>query len=308
MENRAYALSAGLFLILLCIGLVLAAMRLAGSTADYVHYVIDSRFPVSGLQQSAPVRMRGVDVGKVGAIRFSRDDPHLILIEIAVTPDTPINRDTYAKLGFLGITGLSYIQLDDDGSQSEKLASSAGAAAHIGMRPSLLDQAGENGQQLLQDAAQAARRINALLSDENVSELSATISNAKAASANIARLAGDLQPTVKALTALTARADKTLQLIDPLLGNLTSLTEEVRVRAGVLDHIGQSAQDMGHTSQAIETALPRLNIVLDEVTHSMRTMNRVLDGIEQRPQSVLFGPAPALPGPGEAGFIPPRSP
>jgi phospholipid/cholesterol/gamma-HCH transport system substrate-binding protein len=308
MENRSHALSAGLFLVLLCIGLVLAALRLTGNTADHVHYVIESRLPVSGLQQSAPVRMRGVDVGKVGAIRFSRDDPHLILIEIAVDPSTPINRGTYAKLGFLGITGLSYIQLDDDGKQPEKLAPNANEAVRIAMRPSLLDVAGNDGQALLQDAAQAAKRVNTLLSDENVSELSATISNAKAASANIARLADDLQPTVKALTALTARADNTLQRIDPLLGNLTNLADEVRMRAGVADQIGRSADDMGHASQAIDAALPRLIGVFDEVTHSVRTMNRVLAGIEQRPQSVLFGPAPPLPGPGEAGFVPPRSP
>ena len=84
MENRSYALSAGLFLIFLCIGLVFAAVRLAGDTADHAQYVIASKFPVSGLQQNAPVRLRGVDVGKVGKIRFSHEDPRLILIDIAV--------------------------------------------------------------------------------------------------------------------------------------------------------------------------------------------------------------------------------
>jgi phospholipid/cholesterol/gamma-HCH transport system substrate-binding protein len=305
MENRSYALSAGLFLIFLCIGLVFAAMRLTGDTVDNLQYVIASRFPVSGLQQNAPVRLRGVDVGKVGKIRFSRDDPRLILIDIAVDPAAPISKGTFAQLGFLGITGLSYIQLDDDGKQPERLAPSDGKPAHIGMRPSLLDQVGDNGQELIRDTAQTAKRINALLSDENISELSATISNAKAASANIARLADDLQPTVKTLTSLASRADRTLQRLDPLLVNLSSLSEEMRLRVGALDQIGQSAEDLGQASQAIGAALPKVNVVLDDFSRSLRTMDRVLTGIEQQPQSLLFGPAPIPPGPGEQGFIPP---
>lgn len=305
MENRSYALSAGLFLIFLCIGLAFAAVRLTGDTAEHAQYVIASKFPVSGLQQNAPVRLRGVDVGKVGKIRFSRDDPRLILIDIAVDPAAPISKGTFAQLGFLGITGLSYIQLDDDGKQPERLAPSDGKPAHIGMRPSLLDQVGNDGQALMRDAAQAAKRVNALLSDENISELSATISNAKAASADIARLADDLQPTVKTLASLTSRADRTLQRLDPLLVNLSSLSEEVRLRLGALDQVGQSAEDLGQASREMRAALPKVTVVLDDFSRSLRTMDRVLVGIEQQPQSLLFGPAPIPPGPGEQGFIPP---
>lgn len=305
MENRSHALSAGLFLIFLCIGLVFAAVRLTGDTVDYVQYVIQSNSPVSGLQQNAPVRLRGVDVGKVGKIRFSRDSPRPILIDIAVDPAAPITKGTFAQLGFLGITGLSYIQLDDDGKHPEKLAPSDSKSAYIEMRPSLLDQVSGNGQEFMQDAAQAAKRVNALLSDENISELSATISNAKAASANIARLADDLQPTVKTLSALTTRADRTLQRLDPLLVNLTTLSEDVRLRLGALDRIGQSAEDFGQASREIGAALPKVNVVLDDFSRSLRTMDRVLVGIEQQPQSVLFGAAPTPPGPGEQGFIPP---
>jgi hypothetical protein len=68
-------------------------------------------------------------------------------------------------------------------------------------------------------------------------EISAMISNAKAASANIARLADDLQPTVKTLTSLTSHANRTLQRLDPLLVNLSSFSEEVRLRIGAMDRV-----------------------------------------------------------------------
>jgi phospholipid/cholesterol/gamma-HCH transport system substrate-binding protein len=301
MENRAHALSAGLFLLLLSVGLVLAVLRLTGDTMERVDYLIESRWPVSGLQPSAPVRLRGVNVGKVGDIRFSPGNPRLIFIRIAVDSTAPVTRGTYAQLGYLGITGLTFIQLDDDGKHPEKLASGVGKPAHLEMRPSLIDQVSGTGQELVQETTQAVKRVNALLNEENLSGLSDAISNINTASVNIARLAGELRPVAKALTTVTARADTTLQRVDPLLVNLNQLTQDVRMP---LDRIGRSAEDLGAASRTAESAVPRLNRALDDFSRSLRTMDRVLMDIEQRPQSLVFGKRPA-PGPGEEGFVPP---
>jgi phospholipid/cholesterol/gamma-HCH transport system substrate-binding protein len=305
MENRAHALSAGLFLVLLLIGLALAALRLTGNTAERVDYVIESRLPVTGLQSSAPVRLRGVNVGKVKNIQFAPGDPRLIFISIVVDPKAPITRGTYAQLGYLGITGLTFIQMDDDGKHPERLASSADIPARIAMRPSLVDEVSSSGQELLQETAQAAKRVNALLSEKNVSELSDAISNIKVASVNVAQLTRDLHPATKALTGITVRTERTLQRLDPLLANLDDLTQDVRSRVDILDHIGRSAEELGKTSQAIETAVPRLNRAVDDFSRSVRTVDRVLAGLEQQPQSLLFGRKPPPPGPGENGFTPP---
>jgi phospholipid/cholesterol/gamma-HCH transport system substrate-binding protein len=308
MENRAHALSAGLFLIFLSIGLVLVAVRLTGDTTEHVEYVIESRYPISGLQQNAPVRLRGVDVGKVAQIQFASDDPQLIMVRIAVDPGAPITKGTYARLGYLGITGLSYVHLDSAGGQPEKLVSTRDKPAHIVMRPSLLDQLGSSGEVLMQDTALAAKRVNELLSEENLSELSQAIANANMASANIARLAGDLRPVVKALAPIPARADSTLQKLEPLLDSLDLLTQDVRARLEALDRIGRSAEEIGQTSRAVEATMPRLNSALDDFSRSLRTVDRVLMGIEQQPQSLLFGRKPPPPGPGEQGYSAPAFP
>jgi phospholipid/cholesterol/gamma-HCH transport system substrate-binding protein len=304
MENRAHALSAGLFLLLLGVGLVLAVLRLTGDTAERVDYLIESRWPVSGLQPSAPVRLGGVNVGKVADIRFSDQDPRLIFIRIAVDRDAPITRGTYGQLGYLGITGLTFVQLDDDGSHPEKLASSIDKPARLEMRPSLIDQVSGSGQELVQETTQAIKRVNALLNEENLSQLSDTISNINAASANIARLTRDLRPAAKALTNITAHTDTTLQRVDPLLVDLDKLMRDARVP---LDRIGRSAEDLGQTSRALESTVPRVNRALDDFSRSLRTADRVLTDIEQRPQRLLFGSRPP-PGPGEDGFTPPAGP
>ena len=305
MENRAHALSAGLFLVLLCIALIFVAIRLTGSTVDQEEYLVVSRASVSGLNLNAPVRLRGVDVGKVKGIQFSASDPHVILIKIAVDKGTPINGGTYAQLSYLGITGLSFVQLDDDGSKPEKLASNSDTLGRIDMRPSFFDQVGNSGQELLRDTGLAAKRVNKLLNDENLDKLSHTISNLDIASGRIAELAAELQPTLKALPEITVRTDKALSRVDPLLANLNNLTQEARAHVDTLDHIGRSADELGQTSQELSDSLPQLHGMINDFSRSARTLDRVLSDVQQQPQSLLFGNAPTPPGPGEHGFTVP---
>ena len=80
MENRAYALAAGLFTLLLGIGVVAAALWFSGDTVENQEYLLVSRYPVSGLNAQAPVRYRGVTVGKVVDIRFDPLEPRTILV------------------------------------------------------------------------------------------------------------------------------------------------------------------------------------------------------------------------------------
>jgi phospholipid/cholesterol/gamma-HCH transport system substrate-binding protein len=302
MENRPYALSAGLFLLLLCVGLVLVAIRLSGNTGDQIDYVVESRLPVSGLNPNAPVRLRGVNVGKVRDVRFSANDPDLILIGIAVDKHAPLTKGTFAKLGYLGITGLSYLQLDSDPAQKERLATGGSAPPHIELQPSFIDQISGSGEEFLRDANQTVKRLNTLLSDRNLAELSTTLSNLKTASGKIIDLENEVQPAVKRTAGLALRANKTLEKVEPLIGNLDKLTQDIRTRVVALDRIGKSAEDFGQTSRALEDAVPRLHTALDDFSRSLRAVDRVLSGIEQQPQSILFGPSPTSPGPGEAGF------
>jgi phospholipid/cholesterol/gamma-HCH transport system substrate-binding protein len=314
MENRAHALAAGLFVVLLGLGLIAAAIWFTGDTEERVGYLLVSKVPVSGLNPKAPVHLRGVNVGKVDEIRFDPKDPRTVLIDIAVDSAAPITKGTYAQLAYQGVTGLSFVQLDDDGSNLERLPTSDAAPGRIDVRPSLLDQVGNSSQQLLADAGQTAKRIHMLLSDQNVAQLSRTLANLEVASGRIAAIATDLQPSVKALPALANRAGRTLQHSDSLVANLDGLTADVRQRIDVLDRlsrgadkVSRSADAVEHASTALENellnrALPRLYGAIDDLSHSSHAFDQVLADLHDHPQSLIFGRRPAPPGPGEPGF------
>ena len=53
--------------------------------------------------------------------------------------------------------------------------------------------------------------------------------------------------------------------------------------------------------------LPQLNGFAREARQAVRGFDHAVTDFNARPQSVLFGPAPAAPGPGETGFTAPAA-
>ena len=138
MENKAHALAAGIFVVVLSLLLLGLASWLTRDTGKRDIYEISTRETVTGLQPQAPVRYRGVDVGKVDTIGFDSKTPGNVLLRLEVDSAAPITGDTFATLGFQGVTGLSFVQLDDTGKQSTRLVPNDEAPPRIPLRPGLL--------------------------------------------------------------------------------------------------------------------------------------------------------------------------
>jgi phospholipid/cholesterol/gamma-HCH transport system substrate-binding protein len=310
MESRANVIAAGLFVIALTLGLVLTALWLTRDSIDRVPYIVVARIPVSGLHAKAAVRLRGVDVGRVDSIAFDPADMRTILVNISVDRSATLTAGTYGQLAFQGVTGLSYIELDDTGDTPQKLASSKDAPGRIELRRSLIDSIGESSKDLLRDAALAAHRVSLLLSDANLEHFAGTLRNTEAAAQQLATLANRLQPAAQSLQGLASDTRGTVQKLDLLLGDLHGVTVEFGRHVGALDQVGRGAQAVGDASLALQSALvddtlPRLTRTIDDLSHTARNLDRFVSQMEERPQSLVFGaPAPA-PGPGEPGFTAP---
>jgi phospholipid/cholesterol/gamma-HCH transport system substrate-binding protein len=314
MENRAYALAAGAFVLLLGIALVAGVLWLnRDERVGGAPYVVTTTRPVSGLKVEAPVRFRGVDVGKVETIRFDPAEPGRVVVGITIDPDAPITRGTFAQLGFQGVTGLSFVQLDDDGSARERLATSAGSPASIPMRPSLFD----TGEGIVTALGEVADRMKKLLDDDNQKVLVGMLAQIDAASAQATKLAASLEPAATSLAPLIADTRVTVNDVraavndarsavkraEIMVDSMTQLAARYEERAPMLDRVGDNASDVGATARALnDDTLPRLNVLADDLRHEVRVLDRVLTGLADQPDSLVFGPPPRHPGPGETGF------
>src|SRR5262252_727077 len=163
MENRAHALAAGLFTLVLAAALIAAGLWFRRDDIRFDQYLVTTTSSVTGLKVEAPVRYRGVDVGRVESIRLEPGGSGRVAIRIGVHEDTPVTRGTYAQLGYQGVTGLAFVSLDDDGSSSEKLKSEGGEPPRIELRPSIFD----SGMDLVASVKELTARLSEVLNEDN---------------------------------------------------------------------------------------------------------------------------------------------
>lgn len=309
MENKSHALMAGIFTIVLLIAAVLIALWFNRDRVERVPYEIATTLSVPGLNPQAGVRYRGLDVGRVDAVLFDPQKPGQILIRFSVSKDTPITRSTFATLSYQGVTGLAYVQLDDDGKDPTLLPSTKNKVARIELQQGLLDTLQIRGLAILKQTEELASRINTLLSDDNRKAILEAFTDVSAAADKVAEVPDKLQPTLDRLPALAARADSALTSLNKLsddatilTNNLNAFTTKLNAPDGPLAGFGSTVDRVGSAAALIEyQAVP----LIGETRSSMRALNRTLETFNQRPQSILFGSGPAQPGPGEAGFSAP---
>jgi phospholipid/cholesterol/gamma-HCH transport system substrate-binding protein len=314
MENKAHAMAAGIFVVLMAVLLIGLASWLTRDTGSRDPYEISTREAVTGLQAQAPVRYRGVDVGKVASIGFDPKAEGNVLLHLEIDREAPVTRDTFAMLNLQGITGLAFIQLDDHGNPAPRLAPEDGHPPRIPLKRSLLSKLESQGEEILGKVDEATARINKLLSDENQRRFSGALANLDTAAASASELTKHLDATV------TQRLDPALVAAPATMQALSKSADEVRKTAadfdvtarrlnerdGPIDRLAQGTDALSHAADSFNTAtLPRLNRVADETSRAVRQLGRAANGIGDNPQSLIFGTGKVPPGPGEPGFQPP---
>jgi phospholipid/cholesterol/gamma-HCH transport system substrate-binding protein len=308
MENRAYALAAGLFTLLLGAGVVLAAMWFSGETYEKAFYVLESKHPVSGLSEQAVVRFRGVDVGKVTDIRFDPQDARTVLVGIGIQSDLTLTKSAYAELRYQGVTGLSYISLDDPRTVNERLPpATEDGSVRIPIRESLFSSLAEAGQAVLADTREVMKRVNLLLNDENQAQIRRTLQNIELASSQLSSVAKAMEPAARNSEGLVADARATFRNADKLLAELSTTTRDLAKRLDTLERVAVSAEKAGDAVTSLvenvrDESLPRINVLAEDLTRTSRSVERLVSDLKEQPQSVIFGRKAAAPGPGEPGF------
>lgn len=310
MENKSNAFLAGVFTIGLAILVLFALFWFSSDHAVRVPYDLITRSTVNGLGPQADVKYRGLEVGKVVSIKFDPQVPGQIIVRISVNKDTPITRTTYATLGFQGVTGIAYVQLDDTareeavGTVSPPLPTSAHEPARIVMRPGFFEELEKRGDSLLTQAETLMASLTSMFQTTNRDELMATIRAVHKTADDYSNLKATLQPT----------AEKLPKMVDNLNATLAStrkLTDELGSPNGtVMRTVDRVGQDMQAAADSVQSAtgivtqetLPQITGLARDARQTARSLDRAAGQFNDRPSSVLFGGPQPAPGPGEPGF------
>ena len=328
MENKSHAIAAGTFVLLLLGLLIAMASWLTRDTSTQRQFEISSKESVTGLQPQAGVRYKGVVVGRVTAIALDEHTRGNVLVRIAVNDSAPITSSTFASLGFQGVTGLAFVQLDDGGESSQPLATTLSHPGRIPMRAGLMSRLTEQGGNLLTQLEQASQRMNALLAPENQKTLTTAVSNLSQAAAGISQLTRHADQVLTgsgpeggpSLPRVAAQMDATFKSMQSTSERLKDSSEVVKASAekfrltnvrlnepgGTLDKIARSTEALAASTATLNaTLLPRLSRTSDDTARTVRQFGRLAEGLAEQPQSLFLGRGAAAPGPGESGFEPP---
>ena len=321
MENKAHALAAGIFVALLSVLLLALASWLTRDTGERDIYEISTRETVTGMQPQAPVRYRGVDVGKVSSIGFDSKTAGNVLMRLEVDRAAPITADTFATLSFQGVTGLSFVQLDDTGKPSPRLVPNDDRPPRIPLRPGLLAKLQEKGEKILDQVEQVTAKINQVLADPNQKRLAVALDNVGEAAASVSKLSTSMTalldaqfgPTRVNIPAFVKNANATLTSVrgssdeaKAAIAEIGNTARRLNAKDGPIDRLAEGAEGLAHAADSFNAAtLPRINRATEDTSRAVRQLGRAVTGINENPQSLIFGSGPARPGPGEPGFTPP---
>jgi phospholipid/cholesterol/gamma-HCH transport system substrate-binding protein len=311
MENKAHAMAAGIFVVLLTALVLGLAAWLTRDTGVRDTYEISTREAVTGLQAQAPVRFRGVDVGKVSQVGFDPKQQGNVLLKLQIDRAAPITTDTFATLSFQGVTGLSFIQLADEGHNAARLKPDEANPPRIPLRPGLLAKLEDRGEVILNQVEQVTARVNKVLGDDNQKRIADALESishaANGTNQLVARLdrtvATRIDPALSEATVALKGVQQTASDVSRTVNEFGRTAQRLNAADGPVDRLSEGVDSLSAAADQFGRAtLPRINRVADEATRTVKSLSRAINELTENPQALVYGEGKPRPGPGEPGF------
>jgi len=296
MGKDSYALMTGIFMATLITGIVIIIIWLGDVQQQTQTYVAETRDSVTGLKAGSTVYYRGIEVGKVSAVRFDTNDPGVIVVPMEVDKKVRFSRGVYATLELQGVTGLTRIALKDSGGNPEPLSGGGQPDNRIPIKPSLIDRLSVSGEDTVNETHELMLRLNRLLDADNIQHVAAILSHVDTAT-------GHADKVLAQMPMLTADARRTLAEMNSLAGEFKQLSGNMRQELATLSKQSGELMQTGASvgQQLLQTTLPRANTLMLQMQAATRRFDRVAATLETDPQAFLLG-TDLLSAPGEPGF------
>lgn len=308
MESKVNFAAVGAFVIGLGLAIVLAVLWLAagGKFERRVdRYESVTTESVAGLNVNAPVKLRGVDVGKVKAIALDPGNPELVRIVYEIQDGTPIRTDTVATLASQGLTGIAYVELSGGSAKAPQLvAPDENLLPRIPMRPSLASRIESVLTRVLSSVEKTSNNIDAVFSDENKTALHNTLADLSSLAHALAarkdtidKTLADAQRTMHNTAGASAQIASTLDKV----GKASDAVDAAADRIGTMgSHADQAIGQVGGDLRKVTTeVVPQLESMMTELSGLAASLRRLSEQTSQNPSSLIRGNGPAPKGPGE---------
>lgn len=312
METKVNYTLVGAFVLVLSGALIAGILWLAsggGFQKKYDPYLALVGESVAGLNLNAPVKYRGVDVGKVSDIRLDPRNPEQVRLTFAIERGVPIKEDTVAVLKTQGLTGIAYVELDGGSLASPDLRAVAPEEYPvIRTKPSLSARLENVLSTVLAKLDSTSDSVSRLFSDENTAAFKSML-------ADLATITHTMAARKDSIDTAIVGAARTFQNSARLSGKLDTQLGPVIERVGrsadavqkMGDEVAKASESAGKTANSVGgdvkrftvEALPELQRLVGEMSVLASSLRRLVEETERNPRGLLFGRKPVPDGPGE---------
>jgi phospholipid/cholesterol/gamma-HCH transport system substrate-binding protein len=308
MEAKVNFAVVGVFVLVLGAGLIAGVQWFSSGGAyrkvydTYHTYMSES---VSGLSLDAPVRYRGVEVGRVRKMALAPGNIQLVQLTLDIEHGAPVNQDTVAVLRVQGLTGIAHVELSGGGPNSQPLAARPGEEYPvIRSGPSLMVRLDSAVSALLTNVNRTSANMNALMDEENRIAFKQTL-------AELRVLTRTLAARSAAIDSGLANAARTMGNTAQLTGDLPRLVERIEKSADGFDRMNGEIARAGASAnntladaradlrRAADEILPEARLIASELREVTGNLRRFSEQLEQNPSVLLYGKPAGKPGPGE---------
>ena len=308
MEAKVNFVVVGVFVIVLSTTLIAGVLWLSSGKYYRKNYEIYQTYmseSVSGLNVDAPVRYRGVDVGRVRRIALAPGNVEQVQVTLDIDRGTPVKVDTIAVLQTQGLTGIAFVELTAGSRTSPPLGAQPGEEYPvIKSGPSLMNRLESSLTALVTSLNRTSDNVSAVLDEENRRALRKTLADLELLSRTLAARSATIDSGL-------ANAAKTMANAAHFTDQLPGLVQRVERSADAFDQMANQLGAAGVSAAGVvddtrpdlrqftNETLPEVHELVAELRDLTATLRRASGELEKNPSVLVYGKPSPKRGPGE---------
>jgi phospholipid/cholesterol/gamma-HCH transport system substrate-binding protein len=246
LRRRRREVWVGLFVVAGLAGALIVLSTMTDAALFRGRYIVTTIVPdAAGIRKGDPIQMRGVNIGRINGFTIAQDE---VEVRLEIEGEYPVPKDSVVELKASGLLGgLVADVIPGQSSEMVKWGDVLEGRSGIGLFDKMDSLAGE--------ADEVAERVKALLSEEMVSDLQSSVSEARQLLERLSGTVSEQRGELKALTQSLLRSAEGLEKVT----TGPELEETVKEVRALTDRADEVLAGLDSSSKSLESILGRID-------------------------------------------------